>query len=350
MQNLKYISYLAIVIISGLAAFLFAKFLVPIVPVVFGIVAFYGNVKLRKATFGKSNNIYELTEGQVLLEGTVLKLEHELTSPYFKENCIAYLYKEIEYEPTDDGYYDRVLSTKFECTDFNLSTNTGIVKVKGQQLDIKQLKPRIYTEHSLKPQINDIGHSEYLLKANDKIVLIGTAVKNIYQRFEIAKLNNQPFYVTTRNKIESQKISHQVLLRLLPWMVVLYFVVNYFLFFAPSQNISKSDVFAYLSIFGLPILFVIFWLIGKDKKDFISQVFQYLAGVCILSSLLSFPLTILFYMIELEYYRMHCIFISIVSVTALALLFNYKKLVGYNTQSEKFEDKTGSPYDIEKTD
>ncbi|MFC3561418.1 hypothetical protein [Pedobacter jamesrossensis] len=345
MHKLNNIGCVIIIFIIGFGVF-YAKFLVPIVPIALGLLAYYTTNKLRASTFGKPQKIYELNEGQVLVEGTVIKLEAELISPYFRETCIGYLYKEIEYVPTDDDYNEELKVTKTACNDFTLSTSSGTIKIKGNELDFKKLKPRTYTEHSLKPKINDIGHAEYLLKNNDEIVIIGTAIKNIYQRFEIAKLNNELFFVTTRNKIEDQKINYQILVRLFPWMCVLYLIVNYFLFFAPSNDMPKSDVFAFVSIFGLPVLFVVFFLIGRDKKDWFSQVFQYLAGVCIFSSLLSFPLIILFYMIELEYYKIFCIVISIVSVTALALMFNYKKLVENNMQSEKLAAKEGNIYDV----
>lgn len=349
MLNYKTLGCLALIIIGALCL-LFAKFLVPIVPVLIGILAYYGTYKLRVTTFKKPQNIHELTEGPVLLEGTVVKDGADLTSPYFKENCIGYLYKEIEYVPNDDGYYNNVLKEELICSDFTLSTNSGSVKVIGHQLDLKRVIPKTHLVHSLKPDVNDIGYEEYLLKSEDKIVIAGTAVKNIYQRLDIAKFNNEPFFITSRNKIEQQKISHQVLRSLFPWMCVLYAVVNYFLFFAPSKNMPKNDVFVVFTFFGLPVLFLVFWLIGKDKKDWFSQVFQYLAGVCILSSLLSFPLLILFYMIKLDHYRIFCIFNSIVAVTALAMLFNYKKLIEYNTQSEKFTEKNSHNYDVAPTE
>ena len=52
-----------------------------------------------------------------------------------------------------------------------------------------------------------------------------------------------------------------------PWMCALYIAVNYFLFFAPSKVVPKNDLFAYLSIFGLPVMFVVFLLIGKNKNS-----------------------------------------------------------------------------------
>ncbi|SOD13328.1 E3 Ubiquitin ligase [Pedobacter xixiisoli] len=338
-NNLKNIGCVVLCFGIALGVF-FTKFLVPVIPLLIGSIAYFSTIKLKNITFKEPQKIAELNDGQVLLEGTVLKLEEEINSPYFNETCIGYLYKEIEYIPIDDGYNDDVKSIITECKNFTLSTNSGNITIKGNGLDLKQLNPRTHNEHSLKPDINDVGHVEHLLKNNDQVVIIGTAIKNIYQRLEIGKKDNEPFFVTTKSKIETQKISFQVLKRLFPWMCILYLVVNYILFFAPNKNIPKSDVFAFVAIFGLPVLFVVFWVIGKDKKDWFSQVFQYLASVCILSSLLSFPLIILFYMIELEFYKIYYIFISVLSVVALALIFNLKKLTAYNNQHEKIKEKS----------
>jgi len=337
--NLKYVGCLVLFVGIALAVF-FTKFLVPIIPLIIGGIAYFSTIKLRNATFKAPQNVYELNEGQVLLEGTVVALEQEITSPYFKETCVGYLYKEIEYVPIEDGYKNDVKAELAECKNFTLSTNSGSIKINGSEIDLSQLSPTKRNEHSLKPNVNDIGHLEYLLKSNDQVVIIGNALKNIYQRLEISKKDNKPFFVTTRNKIESQKISFQVLKRLVPWMCLLYLVVNYILFFAPTQNMPKSDTFAFIAIFGLPILFIVFWLIGRDKKDWFSQFFQYLASVCIFSSLLSFPLIILFYMMELEFYKIYYIFISILAVVALGIVFNLKKLTEYNNQHEEIAKKS----------
>lgn len=337
--NLKYMGCLVLFLGIALALF-FAKFLVPIIPIVIVSIAYFSTKSLKDITFKEPQNLHELTEGRALLEGTVLKLDEETISPYFNEACIGYLYKEIEYIPNDDGYYNDVKSTITKCKNFTLSTSSGSIQIKGMGLDLKQLGMRTHNEHSIKPNVNDIGHEEHLLKHNDHIVIIGNAVKNIYQRLEISKKDNEPFFVTTRTKIEKQKISFQVLKRLFPWMCILYLIVNYILFFAPNVNIPKSDVFAFLAIFGLPVLFIIFWIIGRDKTDWLSRIFQYLASVCIFSSLLSFPLVILFYMIDLEFYRIYYIFISIVSLVALALVFNFKKLTEYDNEHEKLNEKS----------
>lgn len=340
---------LTILLIIGIGM-LVAKFLVPVVPLVIGFLVFYSSNKLRTAIFRAPQNIREITAGQVLLEGTVTKYDEELTSPYFKERCIGYVYLQNEYIPTEDGYDAKLLLNQTEFKSFMLTTQFDSIRVDGKQLDLKHLKPNSYTEHSLKPDVNDIVHSEYLLKSGDQIVLAGTAVKSFYQGFEIAKVGNEPFFVTTRNKIEAQKITYQVLKSLFPWIVIIYVVVNYFLFFAPSNNMPKSELFAFLAFFGLPILFLVFLLIGQQRKDWLSQVFQYLAAVCILSSLLTFPLLILLYMMELEFYRIFCIVISIISITALGLLFNYKKLTEYNLLTEKLTGKKNNINDVENTD
>ena len=340
---------LAILIIISLGLF-FAKFLVSIVPLLIGSLVFYTSKKYRALIFSAPQKIREITAGQVLLEGTVIKYDEELTSPYFKEKCLGYVYQQTEYISTDDGYDTKVLLDETDFKSFKLSTNFESIKVDGKQLDLKQIKPSTYTEHSLKPNVNDIVHSEYLLKNGEQIVLVGTAVKNFNRGYEIAKVGKEPFFVTTRNKIEEQRISFQVLKSLFPWMVIIYIVVNYFLFFAPSRNMPKSDLFAVLVFFGFPIMFIVFWQIGQNGKDWLSQIFQYLAGVCILTSLLTFPLLILFYMIDLDFYRIFYIVISVLSINALGLLFNYKKLLDYNSLTEKLDGKKNDFDDVHNSD
>ena len=336
-NNLKNMGCIVLCISIVLAVF-FTKFLVPILPLIIGGIAYFSTIKLRNATFKTPQKVYELSEGQVLLEGSVLPLEQEIISPYFKEICVGYLYKEIEYVPIEDGYRNDVKTEVAECQNFTLNTNSGNIRINGAGLDLNQISPRKYNQHSIKPDINDVGHLEYLLKNNDQVIIIGNAVKNIYQRLEIGKKDNEPYFVTTRSKIEQQKISFQVLKRLIPWMCILYLVVNYILFFAPNVSMPKNDVFAFVAIFGLPILFIIFWIIGRDKNDFISQTFQYLASVCIFSSLLSFPLIILFYTIGLPFYKIYYTFISIIAVVALGIIFNLRKLTAYDQQYEKIHD------------
>ena len=319
----------AVIVALSLGLF-FAKYLVPVVPIVLGIFV-YMNTKYLKATvFTQTKNLNELTEGTVKLEGRAIPRVEQILSPYFKETCIGYLYTVEEYIPTDDSVRSELRSQSRECRNFVLNTNSGIININANHLDLSKLNPKTKDEHSLKYGENEIRHSEYTIKDNDEIVIIGDVKKNLFNEFEITKVDQKPFFVTTKNQVEAGKISYQMFLHVLPWLVLLYFLVNYFLFFAPLKDLPKSDAFAYITLFGLPILFIIFLALARDSQSWIGKIFRYLATVCILTSLLSFPLLILFYMIELEYYRMLCIEISIATIVALICLFNTKKLTQLN--------------------
>ncbi|WP_026976785.1 hypothetical protein [Flavobacterium tegetincola] len=311
--------------------FLFAKFLVPIVPLVIAILLVFTKSQFKATIFSKQKKVFELTEGPARLAGKAIISEGELISPFFKAKCIGYHYMEEEYIPNDDGYSTNILVEQFACKNFRLETDYGSIAVNATELILKELAKRVKNEHSLKRNVNDLAYIESLLKNKDEVVIVGTVIKNEKGQLEIAKVGKALFFATTKEKVQEVKMGFQLLSRLLPWLVMMYFSVNYFLFFAPSLNIPTYEVFPYVAIFGLPIIFVVLAFATKDKEGFICKVLQFIAGVCFFTSLLNFPLIILFYTIELEFYRIFCIFLSIVIFTTLALAFNFNHLTEYNS-------------------
>lgn len=325
-----------VVLIIGIAvSLMFMKYLVPVVPLVLGVLVYLGTNNLKAAVFTKAKNLHELTEGTAKLEGRATARSEEILSPYFKETCIGYLYTVEEYVPTDDSIRSELRSQSKDCRNFVLSTDSGTININANQIDLSQLKPKSIDVHSLKYNENDMRHNERTVKNNDEIVVIGDVRKNLFNEFEITKIDGKPFFVTTKNRVEASKISYQMFWQVLPWLILLYLVVNYFLFFAPTKDLPKRDAFAYFIFFGLPMLFLIFLALARDSQSWIGKLFRYLGSVCILTSLLSFPLLILFYMIELEYYRMLCIEISIATIVALMCLFNYNQLNRLNSGYQK---------------
>lgn len=311
--------------------FLFAKFLVPIVPLVIAILLVFTKSQFKATNFSKQKKVSELTEGPARLAGKAIISEGELISPFFKEKCIGYHYLKEEYIPNDDGYSTNILLEQSARKDFRLETDYGSIAVNATKLILKDLAKRVKNEHSLKRNVNDLAYIESLLKNKDEVVIVGTVIKNEKGQLEIAKVGKALFFATTKEKVQEVKMGFQLLSRLSPWLVMMYFSVNYFLLFAPSLNIPTYEVFPYVAIFGLPIIFVVLAFATKDKEGFISKVLQFIAGVCFFTSLLNFPLIILFYTIELEFYRIFCIFLSIAIFTTFALGFNYKHLTEYNS-------------------
>ena len=316
---------------------IFVKFLVPIVPLLLAIFLLFTKSQFKATIFSKQKKLYELTEGPARLAGKAIVSEEELISPFFKEKCIGYLYLEQEYIPNNDGYSTNILAEQTACKNFQLETDYGSIHVNAAGLTLKDLAKTVKDEHSLKHNVNDLAYIEYLLKNNDEVVIVGTVLKNERGQLEFVKVGSALFFATTKVKVEEVKMGFELLARLSPWLVMMYFSVNYFLFFAPPLDIPNYQVFPYFAIFGLPIIFVVLAFATKDKEGFICKILQFIAGVCFFTSLLNFPLIILFYSIELEFYRIFCIFLSIAVFTTLALAFNYNHLTEFNSSTGRYK-------------
>ncbi len=333
MFKLRNLGCFGFFVIVPLALF-FAKFLIPIIPILIVVVVFYYSKEIKATLFTSGKSLHGLAEGSIKLEGKATVLDEQILSPYFNEPCIGFQYTEEESVPTSDGYNTEILSQKKMCKDFTLTTKTGTIKINADRIKMSDLEVRKKTVHSLTFNVNDITHVERILKNDDEVVIIGDVMRKS-GRLEIAKLENNAFFVTTKSKIEGLKVSYQIFLQLMPWAAILYLTVNYFLFFAPIKEVPKNDAITYFFIFGLPILFIVFWLIGKEGESFPARIFQYLASVCIITSILSFPLLIVFHMIELAYYRIFCIMLSILAINAIMILVNSKQLTALNDDYKK---------------
>ena len=246
-----------------------------------------------------------------------------LETPYFKDKCIGYSYEEAEIDYFEDSGDENTISAILtrDFPDFYLFDGTGKIKVKADGLDVTFLEVKT-------KKIKKIRHSERILKNDDGITILGNVVKINGNELILQKLDKNPFTISDKTIITRQEKSFKILKLLLPYFFLMYVGVNYFLFFAPVKNLGKSDAFSYFSIFGMPILGLAFNYIGKDSDGFMKVFFSLLAAICFGVMLLSVPLIFLFLMIKLEFYRIFCIWLTILVCTTLAFVFNYKKLDG----------------------
>jgi len=299
-----------------------SKIIVPVFPIIIGAIAYFGGKTQRILIKKKYTPINNLSEGLVKIEGKVNSTT-TLETPYFKDECIGYSYEkaDIDYFEESGDEYTTSAIIKSDFPDFYLSDATGKIKVNADGLDVTFISVKT-------KKIKKIRHSERTLKNGDEITILGTVVKNNWNELILQKSEENPFTISDKSTITRQEKSFKVLKLLLPYLILMYVGVNYFLFFAPVKNFGKSDAFLYFSIFGMPILGLAFNYIGKDSEGFMKVFFSLLASIFFGVMLLSAPLIFLFLMIELDFYRIICIWLTILICTTLAFVFNYKKLDG----------------------
>lgn len=246
-----------------------------------------------------------------------------METPYFKDECVGYNYEKAEIDYFEESGDERTVSAiyKNDCLEFCLSDSTGKIKVNPTDLDVTFLDVKT-------KKIKKIRHSERTLKNGNEITILGTVVKNNWNELILQKSDENPFTISDKTVISRQEKSFQMLKLLLPYIILMYVGVNYFLFFAPEKNLGKSDAFSYFSIFGMPILGLAFNYIGKNSADFMKVLFSLLASICLGVTFLSVPLIFLFLMIKLDFYRILCIWLTILVCTTLAFVINFKRLDG----------------------
>ncbi|TKC01757.1 hypothetical protein [Pedobacter cryotolerans] len=305
------------------------RYIVSIVPII--VVAFVYFVTKTQRTFikKKPTPIYQLTEGLVKIEGNVSATKTFLT-PHFKQECIAYTYEEGNITYDDETGSERVNTTtkKQELQDFYLSNATGKIKVIITQLNLAFLPAKTDTLHSIKYAVDDIRYTERTLKNGDLISVLGYAVKNNNYAFELTEQGNKPLVIGTPEFEDKTRKSFRVFKYLMPYLILMYIGVNYFLFAPLKIHIQESEVFPYFAIFGMPILALILGLMGNKFDGFTKTFLSFLAGTCFSVLFLTFPLICLFYMIKLEFTRIICIWITVLACTILAFAMNYKRLDG----------------------
>ncbi|WP_316807415.1 hypothetical protein [Pedobacter agri] len=311
------------------------RFIVPVVPVILAVIVYFVTRTQRTLIKKKSTPIYALSEGLVKIEGTV-SAPKTFETPHFKQQCIAYTYEEgdITYDSDTGSEYVHKTFKKEEFQDFYLSNDTGKIKVMVSQLNLTFLPAKTDTLHSVKYAVDDIRYTERTLKNGDLVSVLGYAVKNDLQEFELRENGNKSLAISTPEVETKTRKAFKVLKDLLPYLILMYVGVNYFLFAPLKIHVKENEVFPYFAIFGMPILGIVLCAIGSNFKGFTHLLLTHLGGICFSVFLLSVPLICLFYMIELEFTRAICIWVTIFICTTLAFIMNHRKLDGYFSKED----------------
>ncbi|SHE41848.1 hypothetical protein [Pedobacter caeni] len=313
--------------LSLLTAIFLNNFIIPLFPVLVAVLVIYLTRSKRILLKTKETPISNLTGGLVKIQGTV-EAPGILESPFFKEQCVGYNYEKGEVHYYDDGNEQVTISMrKNDFQDFYLMNKTGKIKVIAADLNLSLLPAQIKTIHSLKHTENDIRHTERTLKNGDLIHILGNAIETNHNEFELKALPESPLVISTPAIESHTQKGFRAIRHLLPYIVLIYLAVNYFLFFAPVKvQLGPNKGFIIFSIFGMPVLALIFAAIGSKMHGAFKFFFTSLAGICIIVTLLASPLLCLLHMTKTEFYRMLCIWISIFLCTTIATIMNYNRL------------------------
>ena len=323
----KVFSVIGSFILCGLGFIFFTAifsslYIVPVFPVILAVLIYFFTKTQRTFIKKKATPIYQLTEGLVKIEGMV-NAPATLETPFFKEQCIGYSYKRAEIYVDSDGMeHENNITQQSNFLEFYLSNATGKIKVNPDGLSLTHLPAK-------SKDVRKIRHKERTLKNGDEITILGNVVKNEKHEFELQKLGKSPFTVSTEAIISQQHKAFRTIKFLLPYIILMYVLVNYFLFFAPIKiQMKQNDIFVYFSFFGMPILAIISGSIGNKMDGFSKLFFSNLAGICLGVSILTFPLLCLLFVKETEFYRILCIWSSVFFCTTLAFIMNYRRLDG----------------------
>jgi|GEM_PF-793016 len=322
-----------ILICIGLVLFVaitFSYILIPLFPIILAVIVYFSTKTQRTFIKKKPTPIYQLTEGWVKIEGTV-SASKIFETPYFKQQCFAYTYEEAKIDYSADSGSEYTVSAELEenFQDFYLTNATGKIKVIANKLNLSNLPSKTEVKHSIKYAVNDIRYTERTLKNGDLISVLGYAVKNSNYGFELREQGEKILVIGTPDFEDKTCKSFRVIKYLLPYLILMYLAVNYFLFFAPvKQHIEQNTAFILFCFFGMPILGVVLAIIGSKLTGFSKDFFSGLGGICILVTLLSFPLLCLLLITKTEFYTILCVWASIFFCTTLSFIMNYRKLDG----------------------
>lgn len=325
--------YLVISCISLLLfiALTFSHILIPLVPVIVWILVRYTTKTKRMLIKTLPTPINALAEGWVKIVGTVCALK-TFETPYFKQECIAYSYRQadISYDSEDNFERENTVVIEEEFQDFYLTDATGKIKVIVNKLNLALLPGKTDTKHSIKYAVDDVRYTERILKNGDVISILGYAVKNRNYDYELIEQGKRKFVIATPDQeVETIKFFRKFNY-LLPYFILMYLTVNYFLFFAPVKpNTEKNEALIYFSIFGLPILGLALGAIGTRFSGFTKKFISGIGGVCLIASLLTFPLVCLLAMTNTNYYIIERVWASIFICTSLAFIVNFKKIEAF---------------------
>jgi len=310
-------------------ALFFTHLSIAIAPVIAGIFvwnAIKTQIALIKIPF---TPIHLLSDGLVKIRGTITAPQ-TYTTPFFKQECIGYHYKKanITYDSETGSEYERDATTEEVFQDFYLADTTGKVKVTAPRINLNFLPVKTDTLHSIKYAVDDIRHSERTLKNGDTISVMGYAQRNNSFHFEIVEQHDKPLVISTSDFEADSKKSLKIFKNLLPYFVIMYLSVNYFVMFAPvHKNWPQNDALIVFAIFGMPVLGIILAIIGKNRFGFLKILFSILGGTLLIVWLLTFPLLCLLLMIKTAFYTIACVWLSIFFSVLMGICINYKKLI-----------------------
>jgi len=308
----------------------FSRILVPLFPVIAGLLVWYATRAQRKLIKTATTPIYQIAEGWVKIQGTV-SASKTFETPYFKQECIAYTYRKanIGYDSEDNTERENSIIIEEEFQDFYLTNATGKIKVILTSLNLALLPAKSDTIHSIKYAVDDIRYTERTLKNGDLISVLGYAIKNRNYHFELNEQGDQPLVIATPDYEDKTKKSFKVFKHLMPYFILMYLAVNYFLLFAPvKHHIGVSTAFVLFIFFGMPILGVVFGVIGSRLSGLVKDLISGIGGICFVVSLLSFPLLCLLFMTKTEFYIIERVWTSILFCTILAFAISYRKIEG----------------------
>ncbi|SHE41804.1 hypothetical protein [Pedobacter caeni] len=298
----------------------FTPFIIPLFPIMAAVFVIYFTRTQRKLLKTKETPIYNLTGGLVKIQGTV-EAPEVLESPFFKEQCISYSYEKAKLLYSDEGedYVASATQTnKFQ--DFYLINKTGKIKIITNYLNLWMLPPQV-------EQVRKIRHTQRTLKNGDLINILGYAVQNEERRFELRGQPKKPLIVGTVDIDFRTQKGLNAIRNLLPYIILMYIAVNYFLFFAPVKvHLEKNTPVILFLFFGMPILSILFTMAGNRQSGASKLLFSNLMGICIGIAVLTFPLLCLLFITETEFYRILCIWVSVFCCTILAAIMNYNRL------------------------
>lgn len=312
-------------------ALFFSHFIIAIAPIIGAILVWFVSKTSIKLIKTKFTPIHLLNEGLVKIQGTITAPK-TFTTPYFKQECIGYYYKKanITYDSESGSEYEKDASIEEEFQDFYLTDGTGKIKVIAPRFNLAFLPVKTDTVHSMKHAVDDIRHSERTLKNGDKISVMGYAKRNAGYNFEIIEQDNSTLVISNTDFESKTQKSFQVFKYLLPYLILMYISVNYFVFFAPVQHWKQHDALIVFGFFGVPILGIILAVIGKRETGFLYVFFSVLGGTLLLTSLLTFPLLCLLLMTKAAFYTVTWVWISVFVCTLLGIGINHKKLADLN--------------------
>lgn len=309
----------------------FSRLMIAIVPIIGAIIVWFASktsIRLIKTALTPINAI---KEGSVKLRGTITAPKTFVT-PYFKQECIGYHYKkaDVTYDSESGTEHENNATIEEEFQNIFITDSTGTIKVTSQRFNLSFLPVKTDTVHNIKQGVDDVKYSERTLKKGDTISVMGYAQKNSDDSFEIIEQLNNPVVISNVDFENNSRKSFKVFKYLLPYILLMYFSVNYFVFFAPVKHWPQNDALVIFGFFGVPILGLIFGILGKRGTGYLNVSFAVLGGTLLLVSLLTFPLLCLLLMTKTAFYTIVCIWLSVFSSILLGVGTNHKKLADLN--------------------